>query len=103
MSSNKITLSELKEKLTAYGLPTSTPDLVGEPRYQELLSRLQNHEKDKNIASSSNKTKDDANNSSSSSSANDTLEPPNAVTASLQSLSINDIKAKLALYGEVSL
>lgn len=103
MNTTKITLSELKEKLIAYGLTTSTPDLVGEPRYQELLLRLQNHENENNKSSSNNTAKTESNNSNSSSSVNDTLNPLDAVTSSLQSLSISDIKAKLALYGEVNL
>ena len=104
----KLTLSEVKDRLTNYGISTATPDMTGEPRYQELLLRLQNHEKSLNSTKSVSE-KVVPTSSVDHTLKSETLESHSSDTSSsgvtlssLKSLTLSEIKAKLTLYGEVS-
>ena len=104
----KLTLSEVKDRLTNYGISTATPDMTGEPRYQELLLRLQNHEKSLNnntitkpVSEKIIPTSSGSKSESVELHSNDTAST-GVTLNSLKSLTLSEIKAKLTLYGEVS-
>lgn len=103
-----ISLSEVKLQLAQLGISTSTPDLEGEPRYLELLSRLQKYYDGATSKTSKIDCVDTSSTSNIMQPNNTNILAENIGTThqnddlKLESLSISDIKSKLALYGEVS-
>ena len=81
--SNSITY--IKKELVGYGLSTSTPDLEGDERFNELYNRLQEYKnKITPIQLLTMHTSEDG-----------------STKSNIDNLNIGEIKSKLIIYGEV--
>jgi hypothetical protein len=103
MSEDKHNLNYIKRKLQSYQLSTVTSGLNGDDRYEELKYRLESYEKQLEQLEQLNKNSSQRSSSGSNSSSH--LDDSNVGGSSFQvpslnSLSIGEVRARLAALGK---
>ena len=102
MSEDKHNLNYIKKKLQSYQLSTVTSGLNGDDRYEELKYRLESYEKQLEQLEQLNKNDSQRGSSGSNSSSrvdDSNVEGSSFQVPSLNSLSIGEVRARLAVLG----